>query len=148
MKLKLNKSRRDAQQAMLSTGLLAGAAGIGVARNKDALIALLPDLDRLDGPAAVMFVTDDSVQLSRPQGGAINSWTVRDWCVDNNVQYRKYREDSDMFQVSYWAREMHKVGLLYGAPCMVTIDRNGRGRAYSVPSGSAKTIELLKKVMA
>lgn len=150
MKLKINmsQSRRNALQAILSTGLLAGAAGIGVTRHKDALIDLLPDLDKIGGPAAVMFVTSDTGALSRSQGGALNSFSVRDWCIDNNVQYRKYNKNADMFQVADWVREMHRVGVLYGAPCMVVIDRNGRGRAYHVPEGSAKTIKLLKKVMA
>ncbi len=141
-------NRRNALQMIASVGLLGGAAGIGLYRHREALSDLLPEFNYVDAPAAVLFVTDDTVALSRSQGGSLNSFSVRDWCMANNVEYRKYRKDSDMFQVREWVRDMHEFGVKFGAPCMVTVDRDGRGRAYRIPEGSAKTIELLKKVMA
>ena len=144
----IKTNRRNALQAILSTGLLAGTAGIVASRHGEALIGLLPQPSIANAPAAVMFVTSDTAALSRPQGGAINSFSVRDWCIDNNVEYRKYNKDADMFQVSGWVRDMHRVGVEFGAPCLVVVDRKGRGRAFNIPSGSHETIELLKKVMA
>ncbi len=139
-------NRRSTLQAILSGALFAGSAGMIVRENKE----LFQDIgdDKEKPPAAVMFVTDDNSPLSRKQGAAMNSFFVRGWCEKNGVEYRRYNKDSDMFQVRQWVRDMHRTGVEFGCPCLVVIDREGAGYAFSVPNGSAPTLELLRRVFA
>ena len=138
-------SRRSTLQAILSGALFVGSAGIIVKENN-----LLQDVGNKDEkpPAAVMFVTKEDAPLSRKQGAAMNSFFVRGWCEQNDVEYRKYKDDSDMFQVRQWVKDMHRVGVRFGAPCLVVIDRDGSGSVYNVPSGSKETLELLRRIFA
>ena len=139
-------SRRSAVKTVLSLGFLAGTAGMVGYGNREALERLVTPLDKIGGKPCVMFVTGGTGLLSRSQGGALNSAFVRDWAIANNVEYRRYSKVADMFQTDGWVREMHAVGVSFGAPCMVTIDHAGRGRAWQIPSGSVETIKLLSEV--
>jgi len=139
-------SRRASLQAILSGALLVGSAGMIASENKH----LFQDVNSKDErpPAAVMFVTKKDAPLSRKQGAAMNSFFVRGWCEQNDVEYRKYKVDSDMFQVRQWVKDMHKTGVRFGAPCLVVIDRDGAGSVYNVPNGSTETLELLRRIFA
>jgi len=127
--------------------LLVGSAGI-VAKETTNLFDHTGVNEDEKPPASVMFVTKDDAPLSRKQGAAMNSFFVRGWCEKNGVEYRKYKVDSDMFQVRQWDKDMHRVGVRFGAPCLVVIDRDGAGSVYNVPNGSAETLELLRRVFA
>lgn len=139
-------SRRNAVKTALSLGFLAGTAGMVGYGNREALSRLVTPPNKINGKPCVMFVTGDTSGLSRSQGGALNSASVRDWAIANNIEYRRYSKDADMFQTSGWVRKMHSVGVLFGAPCMVTVDHSGRGRAWKIPSGSVESIKLLSEV--
>ena len=138
-------NRRSTLQAILSSALLAGTGGMIVRET-----GMLQDIGRIDEkpPAAVMFVTKDDAPLSRKQGAAMNSFFVRGWCEKNGVEYRRYNESADMFQVRQWVRDMHRTGVEFGCPCLVVVDRDGSGSVYSVPNGSAPTLELLRRIFA
>jgi hypothetical protein len=140
-------SRRSTLQAILSGALLVGSAGMIVSETTNLLDHTGTNEDEKP-PAAVMFVTKDDAPLSRKQGAAMNSFFVRGWCEQNDVEYRKYHNDSDMFQVRQWVKDMHRVGVRFGAPCLVVIDRDGAGSVYNVPSGSKETLELLRRIFA
>lgn len=147
MNLKKDKtSRRNALQNILSIGFGLGAVGVIGYGNREALTGLLPSFNTVGGPSAIMFIHNDREGLSRSQGGSLNSASVRDWAIANNIQYRRYHQDADTFQLEGWARKMHSVGVEFGSPCMVTVDRGGRGRAWKIPSGSQETIKLLMEV--
>ena len=139
-------SRRDSLRTILSLGFLAGTAGVVGYGNREGLRRLVTPANRIHGKPCVMFVTGGTGRLSRSQGGSLNSASVRDWAIANNIEYRRYRKDADTFQIESWARKMHDVGVAFGAPCMVTIDHSGRGRAWEIPSGSVETIKLLQEV--
>lgn len=139
-------TRRAALQSILSVGFGLGAVGVVGYGQREALSGLLPSFDNVGGPSAIMFVHSGTKGLTRPQGGSLNSATVRDWAVRNNIQYRSYHKNADTFQLEGWARKMHTVGVEFGAPCLVTVDHNGRGRAWKVPAGSAATIQLLEVI--
>ena len=140
-------SRRATLQAILSGALLVGTAGMVAKETTNIFDKTVNDKDTA-APAAVMFVTKEDAPLSRKQGSAMNSFFVRGWCEQNNVEYRKYKDDSDMFQVRQWVKDMHRVGVSFGAPCIVVIDREGAGAAYNVPNGSEETLELLRRIFA
>ena len=142
---KLN--RRSTLQAILSGALLVGSAGMIVNETTNLLDHTGEKPDEKP-PAAVMFVTKEDAPLSRKQGAAMNSFFVRGWCEQNDVEYRKYKDDSDMFQVRQWVKDMHRTGVRFGAPCIVVIDREGAGSVYNVPNGSGETLELLRRVFA
>ncbi len=139
-------TRRAALQSVLSIGLGLGAVGIAGYTQREALSGLLPSLDNVGGPSAIMFVHTGGNTITRAQGGSLNSATVRDWVISRNIQYRCYHRAADTFQLEGWARKMHAVGVEFGAPCLVTVDRSGRGRAWKIPAGSADTIKLLSEV--
>ena len=140
-------SRRSTLQAILSGALLVGTAGM-VAKETTNLFDHTGSNEDEKPPAAVMFVTKEDAPLSRKQGAAMNSFFVRGWCEQNNVEYRKYKDDSDMFQVRQWVKDMHRVGVRFGAPCIVVVDRDGAGSVYNVPNGSEETLELLRRIFA
>jgi hypothetical protein len=140
-------SRRSTLQAILSGALFVGSAGMIVGETTNLLDRTGTNEDEKP-PAAVMFVTKDDAPLSRKQGAAMNSFFVRGWCEQNDVEYRKYHDDSDMFQVRQWVKDMHRVGVRFGAPCLVVIDRDGAGSVYNVPSGKDATLELLRRIFA
>ena len=139
-------TRRSVLKSVLSASLLAGTAGMICYGNRDALKDILTPDGKINGRPCVMFVTGDSGRLSRSQGGALNSASVRDWAIANNIEYRRYSREADTFQLESWARKMHSIGVAFGSPCMVTVDRQGRGRAWNIPSGSTETIKLLSEV--
>lgn len=139
-------TRRAALQTILSVGLGVSAVGIAAYGQRESLSGLLPSLDNVGGPAAIMFVHSGGNTLTRAQGGSLNSATVRDYAIANNIQYRRYHRDADTFQLESWVRKMHSVGVEFGAPCLVTVDHNGRGRAWQIPEGSAETIKLLEGI--
>ena len=139
-------SRRDSLRAAIRLGFLAGTGGLVLYSTRDALRRIVKPSGKIIDKPCVMFVTGSTSHQSRSQGGALNSASVRDWAIANNIEYRRYREDADTFQLETWARAMHQIGLDFGAPCMVTVDRNGRGRAWKIPSGSIETIKLLSEV--
>jgi hypothetical protein len=139
-------SRRESLRAAIRLGFLAGTGGLVMYHNRDALSRIVKPSGKISDKPCVMFVTGNTSLLSRSQGGALNSASVRDWAIANNIEYRRYREDADTFQLETWARAMHQIGLDFGAPCMVTVDQEGRGRAWKIPSGSIETIKLLSEV--
>jgi len=141
-------SRRDSLRAAIRLGFLAGTGGLVLYHNRDALSRIVKPSGKIGDKPCVMFVTGDTSLLSRSQGGALNSASVRDWSIANNIEYRRYREDADTFQLETWARAMHQIGVDFGAPCMVTVDREGCGRAWKIPSGSIETIKLLSEVFS
>ena len=140
-------SRRSTLQAILSGALLVSSAGIITKETTNIFDKTVNDKDTA-APAAVMFVTKEDAPLSRKQGAAMNSFFVRGWCEQNNVEYRKYKDDSDMFQVRQWVKDMHRVGVRFGAPCIVVVDRDGAGSVHNVPNGSEETLELLRRIFA
>ena len=140
-------SRRSTLQAILSGALFVGSAGIITKETTNLFDRTINDKDTA-APAAVMFVTKDDAPLSRKQGAAMNSFFVRGWCEQNDVEYRKYKDNSDMFQVRQWVKDMHRVGVRFGAPCIVVVDRDGAGSVYNVPNGSEETLELLRRIFA
>jgi len=140
-------SRRSTLQAILSGALLVGSAGIVAKETTNLFDRTGSDKDTA-APAAVMFVTKDDAPLSRKQGATMNSFFVRGWCEQNSVEYRKYKVDSDMFQVRQWVKDMHRVGVRFGAPCLVVVDRDGAGSVYNIPNGSEETLELLRRIFA
>ena len=140
-------NRRASLQAILSGALLVGTAGIITKETTNLFDRTVTDKDTA-APAAVMFVTKDDAPLSRKQGAAMNSFFVRGWCDQNDVEYRKYKDDSDMFQVRQWVKDMHRIGVRFGAPCLVVVDRDGAGSVYNVPNGKEETLELLRRIFA
>ena len=144
-------SRRLGLQGILSLGFLAAAGGIAATRYKEDLLDMLPELpsftpdSKSDTPAAVMFVLDNSVKISREQGQANNSQLVRETCDKLGVEYRRYSHDADLFQEESWARVMQSIGREFGAPCLVIVDRKGRGKAMVIPTGVEAVVRLLEK---
>lgn len=147
---KVGISRRLTLQGSLSTLILGASAGLGVWRHRiglsEGLVSLLPDVEPKHGFPCVMWVLDAEKPLSRPQGAASNSVIISKWCVDNNVDYRRYRADANMVQTSDHVRALHRLGVEFGAPCLVTCDVNGRGRAWEIPEGTNATLALLSEV--
>ena len=143
-------SRRLGLQGILSLGFLAGSGGLGLWRHRrsvsEGLVSLLPDFTPEHGFPCLMWVLDPEKALSRSQGAASNSTIVSKWCVDNNVDYRRYRSDANMIQCSDHIRSLHRLGVEFGSPCLVVCDHNGRGRAYQIPEGTDATLDLLREV--
>ena len=135
-------TRRAVLQSVLSVGLGLGAVGVAGYTQRESLSGLLPSLDNTGGPSAIMFVHSGGNTLTRAQGGSLNSATVRDWASANNIQYRRYHRDAYTFQLEGWARKMHAVRVEFGAPCLVTGDRSGRGLAWKLPAAPAAPMTL------
>lgn len=147
---KTKVSRRLGLQGMLSLGFLVGSGGLGLWRHRiglsEGLVSILPDFKPKHGFPCLMWVLDAEKPLSRSQGAASNSTIISKWCVDNNVDYRRYRADANMVQCSDHVRALHRLGVSFGAPCLVTCDANGRGRAWEIPQGTEATVKLLREV--
>ena len=144
-------TRRLGVQGIASLGFVAASVGVAGYRHTDGSAILEKFLGFFQGgtpseqtPPAIMFVLDPKGKLTNPQGQAASSMIIREWCDKVGVEYRRYRFDADLFQEDKWVRNCQSVGREFGAPCLVIVDKDGRGRAVAIPQGVEPTIRLLE----
>jgi hypothetical protein len=143
-------SRRWGLRAVTGA-LLATALGVACWRQSPAIIDLYddvlgPDSETEQRPPALMFVLDGDNGLTRQQGQAAASMLVREWCDKHGIEYRRYQHNADLFQETSWCREMQSFGREFGVPCIVVVDRDGRGKTTTIPPGVEPTLRLLELV--
>jgi hypothetical protein len=133
-----NPSRREAL-AVLTKGTVLSifAAGGYMAgfRTRDKVAAL--------SVPAVMIVTKDGEKVSKGQGQVINSRAVARACKELGLEFRMYKESSDLFQEDEWVKQMHRQALDFGCPCIVIVSEDGSGRCYEIPQTISDALYLI-----
>lgn len=124
MKISRRAALRDA--VTLATLGAVSAAGFVVGRHRE-------DPEALKVPA-VMIVMDRNLPANRKHAQISGSTLLAGIIRAAGYEFRVYDVSDDLFQEAEWARSMHKAGIDYGAPCVVFIDKDGKGTCHDVPN--------------
>ena len=144
MTIKLGKpkeSRREAGKTFLSRLLLLGSGVLVAYRYLPSMLYRNAD-PKNERPPAVMLIVSGSE--NKEQGQVMNSRKVLDRCKELGVEFRRYSADADLFQEAEWVRDMQQNGLSFGPPCIVIVDKKGRGHCEEVPASVDDVLTLLE----
>lgn len=146
MKISLKKkstgpNRRDLLRYTLlgTTGALAGLS-ISPVVNK-----YINSKEEKDAVPAVMIVWDSNGKQDADKNKVRNSSIVKTACKNLGLEYRMFRADADLFQCAEWERDMLAAALEFGPPCVVIVDKSGKGRCYPIPRNVDSLLKLIKE---
>ena len=137
-------SRRDALLGTIGCGFLLGSGAVVAKRQ---LLPRLGDIRfALSGKPMIIWIRNPEIALTNEQGQAVNSFKVTDYCLQRDVDVRRYRYDANLIQLSGHTRRLVQHGLKYSQNCLVTCDKKGRARVWEIPQGVDKALELLESI--
>ena len=121
-------SRRKALRDVLTLATLGAVstAGFVAGRHREASEALKVP--------AVMIVMDRHLPANKKHAQVSGSRLLAGIIRAAGYEFRVYDVSDDLFQEAEWARSMHRAGIDYGAPCVVFIDKDGKGSCHDIPN--------------
>ena len=142
------RNRRQIMQGLLSGALVASAGAMVVHKHWDDIIDLLPKDDvKIDNsrPTIMFVVSVADPKLRLGQARASRSQFVRTICDNAGVEYRRYSTDADLSLEEDYIREMHRIGISNGAPCMVLVDKDHVVTVMPIPGTIKEAIEIARE---
>ena len=138
--LQNRKNRREALAVLAKGTVLSLFAGAGYVAGKN---HRTESGDYVPVPA-VMIVMRDGVKISEGQGQVVSTTAIAKQCREYGVKYRMYNVNDNLFQEEGWAKKMHQDGAEFGYPCIVIVDRDGRGSCQIIPDSIEEALKLVE----